>query len=319
VKLPWAEPGGRFTLFFERLAIDWLKAASQKAVAALLGLSWDEIHGIMDRAVKRGLLRRKAETLTYIGVDEKSFRKGHQYFTIVNDIDRSRVLYVAEDRKETSLDGFWPTLSPQQRDGIQGVAMDMWEPYVNSVRKHIDDAGEKIVFDKFHIASHLGEAVDKVRREENRILLEQDDRTLVGTKYQWLRRPANFTRAAWRSFKALRDSNLKTARAWALKVSGMALFDYVYDGAARQYFKWWYRWATHSRLEPMVRAAKMIHSRFDNVLTYLKHRITNATSESINSKIQWVKYTARGFRNRQNFKTAIYFHCGGLDMAPSST
>src|SRR5512136_2123995 len=116
--MAWAEPSSRFTALFEALAIEWLKAASQKAVAGLLDLSWDEIHGVMERAVARGLARRQAEKLTHVGVDEKAFRKGHQYFTIVNDLDRSRVLYVAEDRKQSSLDGFWPTLTPEQREGI---------------------------------------------------------------------------------------------------------------------------------------------------------------------------------------------------------
>jgi transposase len=118
VKLPWAEPSSRFTALFERLAIDWLKVASQKAVGEQLHLSWDEIHGIMDRAVERGLKRRKAESVKHIGIDEKAFRKGHCYLTLVNDLDRSCVLYVAEDRKQSSLDGFWPTLSDEQRDGI---------------------------------------------------------------------------------------------------------------------------------------------------------------------------------------------------------
>ena len=98
VKLPWAEPSSRFTALLERLAIEWLGAASQKAVGEQLGLSWDEVHGLMERAVKRGLERRQAETLTKLGVDEKAFRKGHRYFTLVNDLERPRVLYVAEDR-----------------------------------------------------------------------------------------------------------------------------------------------------------------------------------------------------------------------------
>ena len=88
VKLPWAEPSSRFTTLFEALAIEWLKAASQKAVAGLLKLSWDEIHGIMERAVKRGLERRQAEPVTQLGVDEKAFRKGHHYLTLVNDLAR---------------------------------------------------------------------------------------------------------------------------------------------------------------------------------------------------------------------------------------
>ena len=306
-------------MLFERLAIDWLGAASQKAVAKHLHLSWDEIHGIMDRAVERGLARREADPVKYIGVDEKAFRKGHNYLTIVNDLERSRVLYVAEERKKSSLDGFWPTLTQKQLEGIEGVAMDMWDPFVNSVLNHLPAADKKIVFDKYHIAAHLGDAVDRVRRQERKTTAAEGDERLVGTKYDWLRNPVNFTDAAWEEFKSLRESTLKTARAWALKQSAMSLYDYVYEGAAMNHFNWWYNWATHSRLQPIIEVARTLKRRIGNILTYLDHRITNATSESINAKIQWVKYTARGFRNIHNFKTAIYFHCGGLDMAPLPT
>ena len=109
MKLPWAEPSSRFTALLERLVIDWLGAASQKAVSERMRLTWDEIHGIMERAVERGLKRRKAEPLLELGVDEKAFRKGHKYFTLVNDLKRSRVLCVAEDRTQASFDGFWDT------------------------------------------------------------------------------------------------------------------------------------------------------------------------------------------------------------------
>jgi transposase len=319
VKLPWAEPSSRFTALFEALAIAWLKAASQKAVAQQLGLSWDEIHGIMARAVKRGLERRQAEPLPYLGVDEKAFRKGHHYLTIVNDLTRSRVLYVAEDRKQESLDGFWNTLTQTQRNGIEAVAMDMWDPYVTSVRDHVADAGQKIVFDKFHVAQHLGQAVDQVRRKENKALRAQGDERLVGTRYDWLTNPVNMDPEDRRAFAALRNSELKTARAWALKETAMSLYGYTYEVPARKHFTWWYNWAVRSRLTPMIQVARMLKRRFANIITYLKHPITNATSESINAKIQWVKYTARGFRNKQNFINAIYFHCGGLDLAPVST
>jgi transposase len=106
VKLAWAEPSRRFTALFEALAIEWLKAASQKAVAGLLGLSWDETHVIMERAVKRVLERGKAALVTQIGVDEEAFRNGHSYLALVNDLIRGRVLYVADDREQGSLDGF---------------------------------------------------------------------------------------------------------------------------------------------------------------------------------------------------------------------
>jgi transposase len=317
--VPWAEPHSRFTALFERLVIDWLLAASQSAVAERMGLSWDEVHGIMDRAVKRGLARRQAEQVPRLGVDEKAFRKRHRYVTIVTDLDRGRVLYVAKDRKQTSLDGFWGTLTHEQREGIEAIAMDMHDPYLASVREHLPQADEKIVFDKFHVAKHLGEAVDKVRREENKALRAEGDDRLVGTKYSWLRNVSNHSDQQWRDFQSLRNSELKTARAWALKEQAMWMWTYVHPGTARRHFQWWYRWATHSRLPAMIEKAKMLASRLPNILTYMKHHITNAASESINSKIQWVKYTARGFRNFDNFVTAIYFHCGGLELTPSAT
>ena len=142
---------------------------------------------------------------------------------------------------------------------------------------------------------------------------------MAGTRYDWLRNPTSMEPKDRKEFAALRNSELKTARAWALKETAMALYSYIYERPARKHFRWWHGWAVRSRLEPMIEVARMLKRRFENVITYLRHRITNATSESINAKVQWVKYTARGFRNKRNFVHAIYFHCGGLDLAPQAT
>ncbi len=200
VRLPWAEASSRFTALFEALAISWLKEASQQGIAELLALSWDEIHGILERGVQRGLERRAAEPIPYLGVDEKSFRKRHRYLTVVNDLNCSRVLFVAEGRRQASLDGFWKTLSAEQLARVEAVAMDMWDPYVASTREHLDESEKKIVYDKYHIAAHLAKAVDQVRRAENKRLLALGDERLTGTKYAWLRHPANFSEDAWREF-----------------------------------------------------------------------------------------------------------------------
>jgi transposase len=306
-------------MLMEALAIEWLRHASQKAVSKQLRLSWDEIHGIMDRAVDRGLKRRKAEPIAHLGVDEKSTRRGQRYLTLVNDLDRSRVLYVAPDREQESLDGFWGTLSEDQLGSIQAVALDMWDAYLNSLRAHLPDADSKIVFDKFHIAQHLGEAVDEVRRKENKELYRSGDKQLKGTRFKWLKNPDNMTTEEKNQFAPLRRSALKTARAWALKQTAMKLFSYRYEASARKHFRWWHAWAVRSRMKPIIKVAGMLKRRFENIITYLRHRITNAASESINAKIQWVKYTARGFRNQRNFIRAIYFHAGGLDLAPRPT
>lgn len=165
-------------------------------------------------------------------------------------------------------------------------------------------------------ARHLNEAVDTVRKQEARELSVQGDERLKGTKYRWLRNPVNFSVEGWKLFKQLRESNLKVARAWAIKETALKLWDYKYLGAARRFFKEWYGWATHSRLAPVIKKARMIKTHLDNILTYLVHPITNAVSEGINAKIQWIKYTARGFGNREHFKNAILFHCGKLDLYP---
>jgi transposase len=315
--VPWATAGSKFTLLFERLVIDWLQDAAVVAVARQLQLGWGAVWGIKRRAVARGLGRRETLTLRHVGVDEKSFQRRHDYVTVVSDLEGARVLYVADDRKRASLEAFWALgLTAAQRTAIEAIAMDMWAPYVEATRAQVPDAEAKIVFDRFHCAKHLNEGVDRVRRAEQRELRAQGDTRLTGTKYTWLRHPDRFSRAAWRAFGALRSSTLKVARAWALKEAAANLWEYTYVGAARRFFRHWYFWATHSRLPPMIEKARMLKTHLENVLTYLKHRVTNATAEGLNSKIQWLRYTARGFRNRENFKTAIYFHCGGLDLYP---
>ena len=316
VRVPWAEKGSRFTLLFERLAIAWLTEATPTAVARRLGLTWDEARGIQERAVRRGLARRSHAPVARIGIDEKSFLKRHQYVSIVVDLDEPRVLHVADDRRADSLVSYFQGLTEPERNGIEAIAMDMWEPYRKTVREQVPDGERKIVFDKFHILQHVGVAVDTVRKAESRALAAEGDTTLKGTKYAWLRNPASFTRKAWRAFAALRESTLQSARAWAIKESLRHLWDYSYVGAARTFFKRWYWWATHSRLAPIIKVARMLKAHLENILTYLTHRITNAVTEGLNAKIQWIKFGARGFRNRDAFKMAILFHCGGLDHEP---
>lgn len=316
IRVPWAEPGSRFTFLFECLAISWLREMTPAAVSRRLRITWDEGRGIMERAVRRGLARREQKVVKRLGVDEKSFQKRHEYVTVIVDLDEKTVIEVLDDRKKESLAKFFSGLSKKQLDGIEAVAMDMWEPYIQATYENLPDAKKKIVFDKYHIVSHLCDAVDRVRRKENKELRGNGDERLKGTKYSWLKNPDNFNLDTWKEFEELRKSTLKTARAWAIKETAMQLWDYTYVGAARMFFASWYFWATHSRLEPIIEKARMMYRYLENILTYLKHQITNAATEGMNAKIQWIRYCSRGFRNRENFKMAILFHCGGLDMEP---
>ncbi|MGH7307191.1 MAG: transposase [Candidatus Rokuibacteriota bacterium] len=207
MRVPWAEEKSRFTALFEALAIDWMRQAAIAPVAERLRLSWDEAAGIQGRAVTRGLARRLATPVRHLGIDETAFARRHQYVTVVTDLDRSQVRDVADDRRQESLDAFWPQLSAAELATIEAVAMDMWEPYLGSIRAHLPAADTKIVFDKFHIAQHANNAVDKVRRQENRALNAEGHDWLVGTKFDWLRHAARFTLAAWREFVGLRPAD----------------------------------------------------------------------------------------------------------------
>src|SRR5215475_7166913 len=185
---------------------------------------------------------------------------------------------MADDRKHASLDAFWPTLTPAQRDGITAVAMDISEPYVQYTRAHLADADGKIVFDKFHVVKHLHEAVDRVRRGEHRTLKREGDVRLTGSKYLWLRRPAELSTEQRAVLRVLQGEDFKVGRAWALKERFRTFWEYRYPGAARRFFTRWYWRATHSRLTPIVAVAKLIHRHLPNLLTYLRHRLTNAGS-----------------------------------------
>lgn len=294
VQVPWALPESRFTLPFERHAIDVLLETDVLGGARLLSLSWDEAWHLMERAVERGKLRKKRRVIPYLGVDEKAVARRHQYVTLVCDLNRGTVEYLGENREKTSLDAYYTSLSKKQLAGIQGVAMDMWDPYIASTKAHVPDSAKKIVFDRFHIMQHMNEAVDAVRKEENRLLMEDDFDILKGTKYLWLFAEENTPEKMAERFGWIRESNLKTARAWAIKESLRGLWSYQRKGWAELYWKQWYFWATHSRLKPVQKVARMIHNHLENVLTYFDHRITNAVSEGLNSKIQTIKKTPTG-------------------------
>lgn len=314
-QVPWAEPHGRFTRLFERFAIDVLLATRSVTQAAeLLGLSWDEVHHILERAVRRGLSRRKLAMIEHVGMDEKSFGRGHSYISLMTDLDGSRVLEVALDRTREAADALWQTLSPEQRREIKAVALDMWEAYGEAARFHAPQAA--VVHDKFHISKHLNEAVDQVRRKENKMLLAEGDETLKGTRQLFLFNPANLSEEQQAEFSELLQFNLKAGRAWAAKELFTKFWEYRSEGWARNFFSKWYGWVSRSKLKPMIKVAKMLKRHLENLLTYIRHPITNAVTEGLNSKIQMIKSNARGFRNFENYRIRILFFCGKLDLYP---
>lgn len=295
VQVPWALPEARCTIAFESHAIDVMLETTILGATRLLQISWDEAWNLMERAVARGKQAKKKRTIPLLGVDEKAIAKGHHYVTLVCDLQHSTVEYIAPNREKTSLDAYYLSLTKKQLTGIQAVAMDMWDPFIASTLEHVPDGNKKIVFDRYHVMTHMNKAVDTVRKWEHKLLQEEGDDSLKGTKYLWLFAEENLPEKWEERFAALRRLHLRTGRAWAIKESLRDLWNYQQKGWALRHWKQWYFWATHSRLPAVVEAARTVERHLDNVMTYFDHRITNATSEGINSKIQTLKKTLVGF------------------------
>lgn len=158
--------------------------------------------------------RRRVEGVEGVGMDEKSFRSGHRYISLLNDLEGGRVLEVAEGRKQSCADALWEGLGPG-REGVRAVALDMWEPFVRSARENVPWA--EVVHDRYHVSAHLNRAVDQVRRKENREPVSSGSDELKGSRYLWLFNVENLTEKRWMRLEPLLESDLKTAGAWALK------------------------------------------------------------------------------------------------------
>lgn len=315
VPVPWAGRRSRFTLLFERFVVEVLLACrSVSAASQLLDLSWDQLQGIMDRAVERGLERRSLEDLCYVGMDEKSFGKGQSYVSLMTDLVESRVLEVMPGNDRESADALWETLPEEAKAGIEAVCIDMSGHFGASVRAQAP--GAEIVHDRFHISAHLNDAVSKVHREENKRLQKAGDERLKGTQRLFGFDPDDLEGEQALRFGELKNSDLKTARAWAIKELFRRFWNYRSEGHARRFFRKWFGWASRCRLKAIVKVARMIKAHFENIVSYLRHPISNGVTEGLNSKIQAIKANARGFRSFPNYRTRILFFCGRLDLHP---
>lgn len=316
VRPSWATAGAHSTLRFENLVIDTLQECDVTGVRRLTGMSWDEAWRIREQGVVRGIARKERRIPRHLSSDEKSFAQRHRYETLVCDPERGIVEYVADDRQQDSLERHYRPFTTEELAAVEDVAMDMWDPYIAATQAYVPGADDQVGFDKFHVVRIVTEAVDQVRRQEHKILSAKGDDRLKGTQPLWLANEANVPDGRRAEFESVKAMNLRTGRAWAIKESLRKFWTFHSPKRAVDYFRRGYFWATHSRLAPRVSAAKTLKRHWTHILTYFKHRISNATAEGLNSKIQMVKEMACGFRNREHYKTAIYFHCGGLDLYP---
>jgi len=320
VAVPWSAPNSRFTLLFERFAIDVLQATQVQGKAAkLLRLTPGQVHDLMERAVARGLSRRdKTEIIEHVSLDEKSYQHGHQYLTVLGDTKQGRVLEVSETRTEEATTTLLnETLTETQRLWVRSVTMDMWEAFMNATQASLPLAD--IVHDRFHLAKYLNDAVDKTRRAENKALLKNDCQTLKNSKYLWLKGPDRFTDKQRERFATMRDQDLVTAHVWSLKETFRSFFECPTVADGELFFTQWHEATLALGNNHLTKVAETFQRHLSGLLAYLRHKTTNAMAEGLNSAIQHIKACAHGFRRFSSYRIAILFFLGKLDLYPRAS
>ncbi len=310
VDVPWARSESGFTLLFEAMIMVLAKNMPVKTIASFVNEHdtrlWRVLHHYVDDA------REKADhsQVKQVGMDETSRRRGHSYVSLFVDLDSPRVLFATEGKDASTVKRFKQDLIDHGGDpsAIEEMCCDMSPAFISGVEKQFPEA--QLTFDKFHVMKILNDAVDQVRREEI-----NDRPELKGTRYLWLKNQVNL-----KEFQSdlldkltIKKLNLKTSRAYHIRLNFQEMYLQP-DRDAAAFLKRWYFWATHSRLEPIIKAAKTIKRHWNGVLRWFTSKINNGILEGINSLIQAAKARARGYRTKRNLKAMIYLIAGKLDF-----
>ena len=309
VGVPWARPDSGFTLLFEAMVMTMVAAMPVKAVARMVGEHDTRLWRIIHHYVDAARTNADAAGVTDVAVDETAARRGHDYITLFVDIDKAKVLFVAEGKDAETVAAFAEDLTAHGGDpeAIREVCIDMSPAFIKGVAEHLPQAG--VTFDKFHAVKIVNDAVDEVRREEQKSRPE-----LKKTRYVWLKNETSLSNGQREQRDRLANSNLKTARAYQVRLTFQELYQQPTREAAEAFLKKWYFWATHSRLPPMIEAAKTTKRHWDGILRWFDSKIANGLIEGINSLVQAAKAKARGYRSTRNLKAMVYLLAGKLDL-----
>jgi transposase len=307
--VPWARPDSGFTLLFEALLMSMISAMPVKAVARMVGEHDTRLWRVVHHYVAQGRARIDASDVTQIAIDETAARRGHDYITLFVDIDQARVLFAAEGRDANTIAAFADDLAAHggDPDAIDDVCIDMSPAFVRGVARSLPNAA--ITFDRFHAVKIINDAVDQVRRAE-----QKGQSLLRGTRYIWLRNPANLSDRQRETRENLPTRHLKTARAYQIRLAFQDLYEQDMPEQAASFLTRWYFWATHSRLPPIIDAAQTVKRHWDGILRWFDSKIANGLIEGINSLVQAAKAKARGYRSIRNLKAMVYLLAGKLDL-----
>jgi len=308
-KVPWARKQSGFTLLMDALIMLLAQSMPISKVAEMIGEHDTRIWRVVEHYVEEARSKENFSDVSTIGVDETSFTKGHNYVTIVADIKKSKVIHVCEGKDSSTITTFHKDFRNHNGcpDNIQSICCDMSPAFIKGVNDTFPNAS--IVFDKFHVIKMINEAVDAVRRQE-----QSENGVLKKTRYTWLKNPENLTKYQSETLESLKNMNLKTVRAYNIRLTLQEFWKIQDRDTAELFLKKWYFWATHSRLKPMIEKAKSIKKHWEGVLNYHDSRINNGLLEGLNSMVQSLKRSARGYRNPKNFMSMIYLRLGKLEF-----
>ena len=310
VSVPWAREGSGFALLFEALIMALVQAMPVKAVARLVGEHDTRLWRVIHHYVDRGRARADFSAVTRVACDETAARRGHDYITLFVDLDRARVLFATEGKDAGTVAAFAADFAAHGGDpgAVAEVCIDMSPAFIKGTADHLPNAA--VTFDKFHGVKIINDAVDRVRRAE-----QKAHGQLTGTRYIWLRNPATLSDKQRATLESLRTRTLKTARAYQIRLTFQEFYDQPDGTAAAAFLKKWYFWAAHSRLAPIIEAARTVKRHWDGILRWFDSKIANGLIEGINSLVQAAKAKARGYRSTRNLKAIVYLLAGKLDLA----
>ena len=312
----WGRKGSGFTMLFELLVLTLARSMPVCEIAELMGEHDTLLWRIIRRYVSDAYAQKDMSGVKRVGIDETSTRKGHNYISVFVDMEKNDVLYCVEGKDGGTIKAFAKEMNhhgakPAQ---ITDVSMDMSPAFLSGVAAHLPQAA--VTYDKFHVVKILNEAVDKVRQAEQK----KNPLLLKRTRYLWLKNPGNLTAKQQEQLKTLSKENLRTMKAYQMKLTFQDIYRGILDiRIARAAIRKWLSWAVRSRLDPIKAFARTLKSHMEGVLRYFKSGLTAGASEGMNSRIQYIKRRARGFRNLSNFIAMIYLDCSELNIPALAT
>jgi len=312
IKVPWADGYERHTYLFERLAIDiLLSTKNQTKTAGLMRCGFNVINRIIHNSVERGLKGRPDDHyFEYLSIDEKSFKKGHKYVTVLSDPLSGVVVDVSENRDYAACSQVLNSaIKPEHRDKVKTVSMDMWKSFMNATKDLLPNA--EVVHDRFHLVKYLNDAVDKVRRREVR-----QNEELKNTKYIFLKNPENQTEKQRVKFESIAAANYEVSRAWRVKENFRDIFGCESLEEASSLVIQWLSNAVQTKIKEITKVIDTFKNHLRGIINAMVNTFTNAMAERLNGKIQEVKACGRGYRRFENFRSAILFFHGGLYLYP---